>query len=187
MHATVVVFALSGFLVPAAVNKEPGWIREYSKAWQLGQNDSKPLAVFIGSGENGWNQVATDGRLAEEVQKLLVDNYVCVYVDTRDAAGMELASALEMTEKPGIVISSVSGREQAFRHAGNLDNRSLARYLRKFSDRELVVRFTEGESSMDAGHSRSGQRSYYDFEPAGYYPPGNFSTAVYINGSRRNC
>jgi hypothetical protein len=177
MHITVVLFALHGFIVPTAINEEPGWL-DYGKARLLGQKEVKPLAVFIGSGEKGWNQISSDGGLAKDAQKLLVDNYVCVYVDTRDPSGKDLAAAFEITEKTGIVISSHSGQEQAFRHEGNLDNRSLVRYLQKYAEPANEVRYTETEGVIRAGYYGPTQ-GYYHGEPV--------SAPIYRSASRGSC
>ena len=48
-----------------------------------------------------------------------------------------------MEDDRGIVISSSSGKLQAFRHEGELRNEDLARYLRRFSAPNLVILHTE--------------------------------------------
>src|SRR5262249_12311601 len=126
MYTSVVLFALSGFLASSANAEEPGWLQEYGEARQTGRQQEKPLAVFIGSGETGWEQVSREGKLAKDVKQLLAANYVCLYVNTDDKNGKRLASAFEFGEGPGIVISNRTGRVQAFRHQGDLDNQTLA-------------------------------------------------------------
>ncbi len=142
MHNSVVFFALSGFLAAATAPGEPAWLNEYGKARQQGAKEEKPLAVFIGSGQTGWNQVSREGRLDPEIKRLLAENYVCLYIDTDKASGQRLADAFEM-HNHGLVISTHTGQKQAFRHEGNLDNQELAHYLRRYADPGLDLQYTE--------------------------------------------
>src|SRR5207245_11277078 len=113
MFATALTIALAGFL---ALNESgtPSWYADYAAAQILGREQSKPLAVFVGSGDEGWNQVNRDGRLAKEIKQLLADTYICVYVDTAQANGKGLAAELEISN--GLVVSDQTGTYQAFRH-----------------------------------------------------------------------
>jgi hypothetical protein len=143
MHTVVVWIALAGLAVPATGRAEPGWLKEYGLARKQGQKEEKPLAIFIGSGKAGWNQISRQGQLGSDVKRLLAENYVCVYIDTDRQEGQRLASAFEMADGPGVVISSFSGKFQAFRHEGDLDNEALAAYLRRFADPDRPVETTE--------------------------------------------
>ena len=142
MHTSVVFFALSGFLAAASAPGEPAWWNEYGKARQQGQKEEKPLAVFIGSGKMGWNQVSREGRLDAEVKKLLTDHFVCLYINTDEASGQRLAKAFEV-QGYGVIISTHTGQQQAFRHQGDLDNQELARYLCRYADPGLDLQYTE--------------------------------------------
>jgi hypothetical protein len=143
MYTSLALFALSGVFAPSAVSAEPAWIRDYGLARKQGVSENKPLAVFVGSGKKGWEQVSQEGALGKNVKQVLAENYVCVYLDTDQQAGRKLAGAFEFSEGPGLVLSSRKGALQAFRHEGELSNRELARYLTRFSDPEQVVRHTE--------------------------------------------
>jgi hypothetical protein len=142
MHTSVVFFALSGFLAAASAPGEPAWLNEYGKARQQGAKEEKPLAVFIGSGKVGWNQLSREGQLDPEVKRLLADHYVCLYIDTNQANGKRLADAFEIHDQ-GIVISTHTGQKQAFRNEGTLGNQELARYLRRYADPGLDLQYTE--------------------------------------------
>lgn len=149
MHTSVLLFALSGVFGPGMSSGEPFWLGDYGSAQQLGRTEQKPLAVFLGSGSDGWRQLSREGRLGEEAKRILAAEYVCVYIDTAHGPGKQLATAFEIPPGPGIVISDRTGDLQAFRHAGNLGNEDLVRYLRRYAEPDRVVRRTE---SNPQGH-----------------------------------
>ena len=186
MYTSVVFFALSGLLVATSAPGEPTWLNEYGKARQKGEKEQKPLAVFIGSGKTGWGQVSREGRLDPEIKKLLVDHFVCLYVNTDEASGKRLASAFEL-QGPGVVISTHTGQQQAFRHEGHLENQDLARYLRRYADPGLDLQYTETAAVPRA--------SYYEPAPGsatpamgGYVPSfGGGFAPVFGGGGRGGC
>src|SRR5262249_46628884 len=126
MFTSVTMVALSGFLA-AAPATGPNWEKDYPSARQQGKSERKPLAVFVGSGREGYQGVARDGKLTREVRQLLSRNYVCVYVDTGKEANQRWARAFRMEN--GIVLSDRTGDLQAFRHEGSLASEDLKRYL----------------------------------------------------------
>jgi hypothetical protein len=139
----------------SALATEPAWVTEYAKARQLGQSEEKPLAVFIGTGKSGWEQVTREGKFAKEVKQLLAQKYVCLYVNREDDAGKQLASAFEVADGPGLVISSRSGSVQAFRHEGNLENQSLESYLQRYAEPDRVTTQTETNPSRRISYYES--------------------------------
>ena len=142
MFAATVYVALTGIpLIPAV--PEPRWLSEYHAARHQGRQQDKPLAVFIGSGKAGWDQLSREGHLDTDVKRLLSDNYVCLYVDTDEKAGRRLAAAFDIPDGPGLVISNQAGHLQAFRHEGDLDNQELGRFLQRFADPDRETDFTE--------------------------------------------
>jgi hypothetical protein len=179
MYTSVAWFALSGFLAFSAIPEQPGWVREYRKARQLGKKEEKPLAVFIGSGKAGWEQVSKAGRLAPDVKRLLNDHYVCVYVNTDEEAGKRLAVAFEIPDGLGVVISSRSGDLQAFRHEGDLTDEALASYLGRFANPQQEVTVTETNPPPRVSY-------YQPVQP--YYPPmGGFAPSFGGFGGRGGC
>lgn len=164
MYTSIVCFALSGLLAAAPAPGEPGWLTEYGQARKQGEKEQKPLAVFVGSGKAGWNRVSRDGQLDPEVKRLLGDHFICLYVNTDEASGKRLASAFEI-QGPGVVISTHTGQQQAFRHDGRLESQELARYLRRYADPGLDLQYTETAAVPRV--------SYY--EPAA---PGSIAPAV---------
>ena len=70
MSSTTLVVALASFV--ASYAPDPlSWQADYGSAKRLGADGSRPLAVFIGSGKAGWNQVSRDGPLAKEAKQVL--------------------------------------------------------------------------------------------------------------------
>lgn len=178
MHATIALFALSGFVMIT----EPTWLDDYGLAQNQVREGKRPLAVFVGSGQKGWNRMSQDGKLDVEIKRLLASKYVCLYVDTDQKEGEKLAAAFEIYSGPGLVISDSSGKVQAYRNYGRLPNEDLARQLRRYADSELVVRTTvEGNSQPRRSYYYQPQGSYY-YEPqnGGFYQP-------WYGGGGRSC
>jgi hypothetical protein len=143
MHPFILMVAMSATVAPSVVSPEPVWFKDYHHARVEGQERQKPLFVVIGSGKAGYQDVSREGRLNEEVRRLLARHYVCLYVDTEHIANRRLAEDFDMPSGPGVVISDAGGKLQAFRHAGDLSNGRLAEHLRRFSDPGRVVKATE--------------------------------------------
>jgi len=149
MYTSGLLVALVG-LFPSSIRQQPNWLEDYSKAYWQCQKAEKPLAVFVGSGTNGWNRLSQDGLLSLEIQELLSKNYVCLYVDTTREACQELATVFEMPNRLGLVISDSKGQVQAFRHEGNLRTPDLLRCLRRYGDPQRIVALTESNPSDEA-------------------------------------
>src|SRR5947208_258722 len=119
MYTSIFVAALVGVgAEPAQQNSSLTWQTDYGKAARDGERQGKPLAVFIGRGGQGWKGVSSDGSLSAESQDLLGSRYLPVYLDTNTDAGRRLATAFEMGDGPGLVLSDRSGENQTFRHQG---------------------------------------------------------------------
>jgi hypothetical protein len=164
MYTSIVLVALAGSSISAAVPVSLDFRSDYVTARKMGKSDRKPLAVFIGSGPKGWEQRTTDGQLSQDVQQLLQAHYVCVYVDTATDDGKRLARDFAMDE--GLVLSDAQGENQAFRYASKLSNSDLERQLKKYSDPARVVVHTDTQLREDV--------RYYPAEAApaapAYYP-----------------
>ncbi len=180
MHTSVILLALSGLIAPGENRDEPNWVRDYALARREGRERQLPLAVFIGAGRAGWNEISREGRLDPDVRRVLAENYVCVYVDSESPAGRRLASAFE-SAAPALVISTFSGNDQAFRHEGRLGNDQLADYLRRYADPDRAVRVTETVPSRRSSFYPS--QGEYNYAPA--LPPGGFMPA--FGGGRGGC
>jgi hypothetical protein len=140
MYTSLTVLALSSFLAAVPVKNSPSLLADYNAALQKGKTERKPLAVFIGSGQKGYEKVVADGKWTGRMKDILAKEYVVLYVDTRKEEGQKWARAFGLDK--GVVISDRSTTMQAFRHEGTLARRDLRHYLVKFADPDLVVRTT---------------------------------------------
>jgi hypothetical protein len=167
MYASIVLIALTGSAVASTPNA-PIWVDSYDQARQTGITENKPLAVIFGSGEGGYARVCREGKLGADVEKLLAESYVCLYVDLNTAAGKKLASDFAISRDTGMVLSDRSGKVQAFYHDGDLSAADLSKWITRFADPNTAIRTTMTNES-------STQVSWYP--PAGYstgYAPGGY-------------
>lgn len=134
---TFAAAALTGLLPVGAETLTPTWQSDYQSAIQVAVAQQKPVAVFIGHGEAGYDKLVSDGKIPADAGKQLANGYVCLYVDTDTAAGKTLAGQFQLTE--GLVISSPGGAVQALRHSGNLSSAQLTGYVAKYSQPATVV------------------------------------------------
>jgi hypothetical protein len=166
-------------MVSRAPLPEVAWSADYDTARQAGKAEKKPLAVFLGSGENGYDKVCRDGALSKEAQEALQNSYVCLYVDMSTEAGRGLAKAFEITKPAGLVISNRAGTKQVYHHDGALAAADLKRTLTRSANPTQVVRAApvqrrdgNGRANGSAS-SGSARRSYYPVaQPAYGYPVG---------------
>jgi hypothetical protein len=161
----MLLLALSLF-ANSAETIAPAWLHHYGEARENGRTESKPVAVFIGSGSSGWHQVSRDGQFDSKVNQILADSYVCLYVNTDSDYGRELASAFGISDGPGLVISSHSGKLQVFSHQGDLENGDLSHFLRRYADPKRVVRFTESVEQRQSDREIEG-RGFGGYVPGG--------------------
>src|SRR5260370_31623635 len=98
MYTSFVYFALAGVFANAPTADEPLLHKNYNLARMQSLSVNKPVAVFIGSGEKGWEEISQAGKLDRDVRKILSAEYICVYVDMTRDAGKDLAGAFEVTE-----------------------------------------------------------------------------------------
>jgi len=138
---SVLLLALWG--IAPFEREEPAWLMDYALARKLSQTEKKPIAVFVGSGATGWNDLSREGKIGKVNDRLLAKSYVCLYLDMASEEGGRLARAFELRESRGVVISDSKGELQAFRHEGNLPNENLTYYLEFFSNPDLIVLHTE--------------------------------------------
>lgn len=133
--------------VLAGQEPSPSWQTSYSQAQGIGATQKKPLAIVFGPGANGWTRIVREATPGEDLNKLLAEKYVCVYVDTATPAGKKLAEDFAITQATGLVLSNRAGSLQAFWHQGDLPSQSLTSYLRKYADPQVVVTGTETASA----------------------------------------
>src|SRR5262249_16616743 len=112
------------------------WTYDYDLALQRGRAANKPVAVFIGTGKDGWKAICEEGEMGPEVRRRLADHYVCVDVDAGRASQQEMAQSFEAGRSPLVVLSTRDRAYQAYRHSGALGNASLAKALRRYATEE---------------------------------------------------
>jgi hypothetical protein len=150
MYTTMLLVALAG--LPGANDGSPAWQTDYYQAKRQGAEEKKPLAVFIGTGLEGWNKLARDGRLKRDVDQVLAQKYIPVYIDTATPVGKRLAVAMGIETPIGIVISDSKGDLMAFYHEGDLADSDLSRYLARYSDPNRTVEWTESNPGKHASY-----------------------------------
>jgi hypothetical protein len=168
------MLTMASFML-ATASESPSWETDYTSARMLGKKGSKPLAVFVGSGKDGWNRLSQDGQLGQDVKRLLAKKYICVYVDTELQAGRRLALELELPQGAGLVVSDHTGKYQAFRHQGDLPTEQLLQSLNRYADPKRVVRATESNQPQAVSSDAPDNNP-----PAVYYQP-------YYEGISRSC
>lgn len=127
----------------AAAVFTPAWRESYSDGQQEALAQKKPLVIVFASGSNAWSKVIRDQQPSPALNQLLKDRYVCVFVDTAKADGKRLAENFAIASDVGMVISDRSGSLQAFWHQGDMPSQSVAHYLQKYADPNVVVTGTE--------------------------------------------
>jgi hypothetical protein len=147
MNTLFVSIVLASALLAGQTAAVPTFQTSYAQAQQQSAAQKKPLAVIFGSGSNGWAKVVRDAAPSEEVNKVLAERYICVYVDTKSAAGKKLAQDFAIQNGLGIVLGDRTGAMQAFWHQGDLTNNSLQSYLQKYSNPQVAVLTTETVST----------------------------------------
>jgi hypothetical protein len=142
MYTSIVLCALAGSLSAIPPANKVDWQSEYKAAKLKVVESGKPMAVFIGSGKDGWTKVLRDGQLSEGNRKNLTSEFVALYVDTDTAEGRTIASAFEIAGR-GLVISDRKGQAQAFSHSGDMTDAELAKTLAKFAEAKRLAGTTE--------------------------------------------
>lgn len=141
MFSYMAVVALSASISTANLSQNPQWL-EYGQAQQRQAVLKRPMAVFVGTGKEGWGSVVRDGAIDPAVKKLLAEKFVCVYVDTQTPAGKALADQFEVASR-GLIISDRKGTSQAYSLSGTLTTAELAQTLDKYADSKDAARATE--------------------------------------------
>src|SRR5262249_7618659 len=113
MCTSVLYFAFAGLGASAAAPAAPVWLTDYRQARAQAKNAQRPLAVFVGTGKDGFHKVSRDGILSADVQKALARSYVCLYLDVSQANAKKLAGEFQIGTGRGLVISSRAGDAQA--------------------------------------------------------------------------
>jgi hypothetical protein len=135
MYALMAMVALSTGI--SNISQTPSWLNDYGTARQRVGVVNKPMAVFVGRGQDGWEKVIQEG-LDASTNKLLAQKYVCVYLDRDTAAGKALADQFQVASR-GLIISDRTGAAQAYSLSGSLTRSELVQTLEKYSDTDVKI------------------------------------------------
>jgi thioredoxin-related protein len=150
MYTSIVLLVLANGMIPAPKTSDiPAWLNDYDAACKKGKIQKKPLAVFFGKGEAGWDQLSKDGALPDEVLRLLHSHYVPVYLDLEKDSARDLAPAFGVRGGPALVISDRSGDSIALRYHGTLEPAALHRCLVRYADPGRVARTTDTDPAAE--------------------------------------
>jgi hypothetical protein len=202
---TSVAFALLAASVAASSAQVPGgnatgsdlpWQKDYAQARSIAQTEKKPVAVFFGSGPGGYGKVSEEGQLSGALQKLLADNYTCLYVDVSTPNGKKLAQDFAITRGVGLVLSDRTGELQAFYHDGDLSDADLTRWLKRCADPNISVNATMTNTSSQVSfyppdaNGASGASAAYGYAVGGYaygYAPYAYQSGGMYYGGGGGC
>jgi hypothetical protein len=143
MTALIAFLAVWSNMSPQIVHAGVKWEADYHQAREIGARLQKPLAVFVGSGADGWKQVVREGSLSAEARRQISERFVPVYVNAESESGQKLAEAFGLVNKRGLIISDRTGGLMAFHHDGDLELSDLVKHLNRFGDPDHIVITTE--------------------------------------------
>lgn len=141
MYTIMAVVALSSGLTTGNLSGKPDWNADYSHALTQVANFKKPLAVFVGSGKDGWAKVLQDGTIKPQASKLLAHQFICLYVDTDTATGKALAAQFQVATR-GLIISDRTGTTQAYSLSGAMSSDELTTTLTNYAQKDRAVEKT---------------------------------------------
>jgi hypothetical protein len=180
MYVSVFLLALAHSV--SSVSPLPAWQSDYAKSIQIAKESRKPVAVVIGSGQDGWKNISSSGALSKDVCKLLADSYVCTYVDATDPRNQKLVKDFDAKQFPTLVVSDRGGALQLHRQVGPHDAGQLQSTLQRLASNEVQA----GTVVQQSYYQPSGQQPSY--QPAPYYQPtwggssGGFSRGAACRG-----
>jgi hypothetical protein len=155
--------------IPQIVPADVKWEQNYVQARELAARLQKPLAVFVGSGAEGWKQVVREGNLNAAARRELHERFVPVYVNAETEAGQNLAGAFELANKRGLIISDRTGGLMAFHQDGDLELADLVKHLNRLGDPDHVVSVTETNDPSAPPYVPHAQVALAPAAPAGGY------------------
>jgi len=154
------LLALVVTMQAATTGAEISWSPDYAHARKQSAAENKPIAVFLGNGEQGFNHLVRDAGLSKDAADLLSTYYVCVYIDTTAGKGKEMADAFRMSN--GVVLSDRSGVYQQYRQESPVSDQDLMTRLKIYATAPAIVA---------AATTTTSTSNYYN-AGAGYYGAG---------------
>jgi hypothetical protein len=131
INTTLAILALTAGMDLSVPPTNLKWQTDYSQAMTSASQSHKPMAVFIGRGEEAVKKLVAEGTITADAAKVLTSNYVLVYLDTNTETGKDLAKSFDMNQ--GLVISGPGGSVQAYRHSGAVTSATLAQTLSRYA------------------------------------------------------
>jgi hypothetical protein len=175
MFSSVMLFAFTGYLTQTALVVTPvSWQEEYSTALDRAVREKKPVAIIVGTGFNGWQDISKSGDVNPESRRLFDSHFVCVYLDSSTESGKKMASALAVGSGPALVIGDRTGTNMAFRYKGALTQEQLASTLKRFSKVGDVATFTESTVPSPTPPQPQRPTSYPNYQPGPFNSGGCF-------------
>ncbi|HUR53945.1 MAG TPA: hypothetical protein VMZ71_07430 [Gemmataceae bacterium] len=174
-------FTAAAFVVLSAGSiPAPNWQKDYATAMTAAVAQQKPMAVFIGQGEDGFKKLVAGGQFPAEAGQVLSSQYVSLYVNTDTAAGKALAGEFELSA--GLVISTRGGAKQALRLQGTLNGTDLTGVLTTLGSTTTVTTGTVVPASYAVPSAPplatyAAPASYAS--PAMTYPATNYAPQMY--------
>jgi hypothetical protein len=135
MYTTMAFVALA----MGNLSTAPTWQNDYRTATAQVSASGKPMVVFVG--QTGPESVIREGAFSPEMNRLLAQKFVCVYVNTNKTEGQALAQAFQITK--GVIISDATGTSQAFSLAGDISAAEFTKTLLVYQDVKKDVKKTE--------------------------------------------
>ena len=119
------------------------------------------MAVFVGSGNDGWGKVVQDG-LDASVNRLLAQK-VCLRLHRPRYGCWEGPAHQFQVASRGLIISDRAGTAQAYSPSGSMTRSELVQTLEKYADKDIKVTETivrEAPDSRAAGPIHHSNREY---------------------------
>ena len=107
----------------------PMWMKNYATALKYSREQHKPLAIFVGCGEDGWRKVVRGGKVGKDTKRMLSKEFVCLYLDAETPAGKKMVTALKVSDDMGLVLGDRNGEYIEHRHVGSMSNDDLSNCL----------------------------------------------------------
>lgn len=142
MYTALLLFALngSGMAPSAGVPDDLVCQTQYGTARAMGRSQGKPIAIIVGNGSAGWNQLVEEGSLSRRARNLLSQQFVPLYVNRDSEEGKRLAGSLDIHSETGIILSTREGSDQAFSHTGKMSRAELEETLDRFATVRSISR-----------------------------------------------
>ncbi len=127
------------------------WMKDYATALKCSREQHKPLAIFVGCGEDGWRKVVRGGKVGKDTEHMLSKEFVCLYVDAETPAGKKMATALKVSDDMGLVLGDRNGEYIEHRHVGSMSNDDLSNCLSRCCGMNMNGTNGQGMSSGSMG------------------------------------